>query len=224
MTSPSSYADPIEVRPEARPPVRPEVFRSFDLLELGLLPDGWVEQVTELGKRSARHVQFDGDCSTTIDGQSAMEYDVVTGDVIREELPWLWEVYTTQLVSLATITTGQPMKPSVFPKSAININLLAGSNAHYEWHVDSNTLTGLLFACTFGPDDGGELAFRLDGEVSTIPPRTGELLIFDAREAPHAVLPMRRDLLRVSIPMNFYFLTEDEAANRPPDLDAYLYG
>jgi hypothetical protein len=153
-----------------------------------------------------------------------MEYDVVTGDVIRDRLPWLWETYTTKLVSLATITTGQPMKPSVFPKSALNINVLAGSNAHYEWHVDSNSLTGLLFACTFGPDDGGELAFKIDGHIGTILPRIGELLIFDATDAPHAVLPMKSDALRISIPMNFYYLTEDEAATRPPDLDTYLYG
>jgi hypothetical protein len=207
--------------------VRPKVFRAYDLDELGLLPADWQQQVLRVAETRSRHVFMEGECSTTLDfevSNGGMEYDVVTGEVIREELPWLWHLYVTKLTEFATETTGTPMKPSKFPKSAINVNILSGTRARYEWHVDSNSLTGLIFVTDHPHGDGGELAFDVDGVKMAIPPRSGEMLIFDATEMPHAVFPLTRETKRLTIPMNFYYLDEDEEATRPPDLDRYLYG
>ncbi|MER7283922.1 2OG-Fe(II) oxygenase [Dactylosporangium sp. NPDC000244] len=113
-------------------------------------------------------------------------------------------------------------------RSAINVNVLRTGNG-YEWHVDSNPLTGLLFVTDQPAEGGGELVFRADPVTSpgedwelAVRPRAGELLLFDARRAAHAVMPVRGAADRVSVPMNFYYAN---AANGRPDcLDRYLYG
>jgi hypothetical protein len=111
--------------------------------------------------------------------------------------------------------------------SSVNINCQRCSE-RYEWHVDSNPLTGLLFAATLEPEDGGELVFRPDPASSMnddwelrIRPTAGTLYLYDARAAAHSVEPVLRENVRISVPMNFYYPSGQ--ADRPGDLDEYLY-
>ena len=110
-------------------------------------------------------------------------------------------------------------------RAATNINATP-RNARYEWHVDSNPLTGLLFATTHDPGEGGQLLFKPDPVARPneswslhVSPRAGTLLIFDAREAAHVVTRLNADI-RLSVPMNYYHRGKQE---RPEDLDGYLY-
>jgi hypothetical protein len=203
---------------------RPPVFGELDLIAAKLLPNDWVRDVTAVVDRFARRVELTGDSSTSRrrDDDSPGEYDVVTGDVVEDHLPWLISLYRGPLFDFASRVAGQPLKVSESARSAVNINALRGRAARYEWHVDSNPVTGLLFASSHPAGSGGELVFEVADARFAICPRAGLFLAFDAREHPHTVLPLETDDVRISIPMNFYF--EGEAETRPPDLDSYIFG
>ena len=96
---------------------------------------------------------------------------VVDGEVILRELPWLYQLYTKELLDLASSTTGNTHVIADRLESSININVLDGIGACYEWHLDTNPLTGILFVTTHLTNDGGSLVFdTLDkGKVSVLP-------------------------------------------------------
>ena len=106
--------------------------------------------------------------------------------------------------------------------NGVNINVLQGVGGRYESHLDTNPLTGLIFATTHADEEGGQLEFDVTPSPLIFPPRAGMLLLFDATRAPHRVTPLKKDVTRISIPMNFY--TEETLEQRSPDLDSYLYG
>jgi len=200
-----------------------QIVTWFDLNTMEVLPPGWIEDIYGVIAGSARAVEMQGESSTSREELNAsIKYEVVTGDVIRERLPWLWNLYEHQFVGFATSVAGRPMKISKFEKSAINMNVLNGTEARYEWHVDSNPLTGLVYVNSLTQEDGGELVFEVGGRHVPVYPRSGHLAFFDARELPHTVMPLKKDLCRISIPMNFFFAEEDEV--RPADLDDHIYG
>jgi hypothetical protein len=125
-------------------------------------------------------------------------------------------------LELAQKAVGRELVPSQRERSAININMHDFLGSRYDWHVDSNPVTGLLFASTLRESDGGSLVFDDgDGCETSFCPERGRFLVFDARRTPHTVTPLTRPLCRLSIPMNFFF--EDEPEERPADLDAFLY-
>lgn len=117
--------------------------------------------------------------------------------------------------------------PSPDVRSAINVNC-QHRGQRYEWHVDSNPLTAVLFATTAGPAEGGELVFvsdPLSGGVAgwevRVSPVAGTLLLFDARRVAHHVEAVTSTEPRISIPMNYYL--RSRGMERPQDLDEYLY-
>ncbi|MBB4188692.1 hypothetical protein GGE07_005371 [Sinorhizobium terangae] len=57
--------------------------------------------------------------------------------------------------------------------------------------LDTNPVTGLLFAETLGENEGGALVFNKNGEEFRIQPQRGMFYCFDARDVPHAVEPLR---------------------------------
>lgn len=205
------------------------IFR-FDLRPL--LPLDWAKQICDFIESYGEPGYLDGTSVTSRQDEFDMIGDgsviIGVGNVISLEIPWLFELYRTTILELANdLGTGR-YKASDDLRSAININVLP-AGAQYEWHVDSNPLTALLFVTEHPPGTGGELVFRPDPLVRstedwelTITPRTGDLLLFDARESAHTVLPVREPRRRISVPMNYY-LTEIACA-RPVDLDRYLYG
>ena len=107
-------------------------------------------------------------------------------------------------------------------RSSININCLRGIGARYEAHVDTNPLTGVLFACAASASTGGELVFdNGDGRVARVEPRPGVFIAFDARMISHYVSPLLVNMDRVSLPMNYY--DDPQVQHRPEGLDNYLY-
>jgi hypothetical protein len=90
-------------------------------------------------------------------------------------------------------------------------------------HVDSNSVTGLLFAHSLSPDDGGALRlYYPDAPALDILPEEGLFLLYDARWVPHEVIPLKRETQRLSLPMNYFLPTDIEV--RPDHLDSYVFG
>lgn len=200
-----------------------EIYAAFDIQELGLLPTDWIEQITHVVDEYAEHTQLDGSSSTSREPVPDEKMDVylVTGDTIREHLPWLYSLYENEFLQLASTVAQQPLYPCTDVVASININVLRGRGARYEWHVDSNPLTGMLYVTTHRYGDGGELVFEKDGTRTTVYPEAGIFIAFDAREIPHTVLPLSKDAVRLSIPMNYYHSKDQQT--RLSGLDSYLY-
>ena len=199
------------------------VYQSLNLLTLSLLPKNWINQIENVVNKYAQYTTLDGHSSTSREpeGSKPVEVFVVTGDVVKVHLTWLYDLYLSVLREFATKVAGYPVYPSGDEKSAININVLRGKGARYEWHVDSNPLTGILYVTTHTPQDGGELIFKLDAEQILVHPEAGMFVAFDARHIPHTVALLKSEGVRISIPMNYYHSTEEQ--DRPADLDTYLY-
>lgn len=198
-------------------------YASFDLIELGLLNSNWKQQIIDVANKSSYLVKLYGKSSTSREPEDTdgAEVFVVEGDVIAENLKWLHNLYKNEFLEFANIHFKGEYDYAKNIKSGTNINLLKGKNARYEWHVDSNPLTGVFFVTTHNIGDGGELIFKLPNETLTIYPKSGTLILFDAREIPHTVLPLKKDNYRISVPLNYY--NKGEEQKRPDDLDSYIY-
>jgi hypothetical protein len=202
---------------------RDEFYFEEHLSSPGLLPLDWVAQIERVVLSCARQSCLDGRSVTSREPDlgCALTVDVVDGNDIRRELPWLYQLYEGPLASIASLIHSQAVLPARDVRSAININALAGVGARYEWHVDSNPVTGILYVTDHPEGSGGELLFRVENREIVVRPTRGLFVAFDAREAPHCVMPLMTDGPRISIPMNYYLPGEQP---RPSDLDAYLYG
>jgi len=203
-----------------------KVYKSFDLEQLGLLPRDWQKQVEDTVLNLAKLVHLDGKSSTSREPDDTEGCDcyILTGDIIQKELNWLYRLYTNELVELATAEAKTPMNYSNDVESSIVINSLRGVDARYEWHVDSNPLTGILYATTHKKGEGGELVFKTNSNLIKVIPTAGKFILFDARDIPHCVFPLTVNLRRSSIPMNFYFQDQELIEDRPDDLNNYLFG
>jgi hypothetical protein len=207
-------------------------FPIFRVDSDSLLPVGWVAEIRDRVSVFAEYSCLSGESPTSRQKQLGDFGDhpvgVVTGKVVVHELPWLSAFYHERVLTLANNLELGEFVASPDVRSAVNVNILPPGSG-YEWHVDSNPLTGLLFVTGQSDVTGGELVFRPDplsraGEdwELTIRPEAGVLLLFDAREAAHAVQPVHGTVDRISVPMNFYYA--GAGSNRPDCLDQYLYG
>lgn len=206
---------------QQRAPLRPYV--DIDVRLLDILPDEWVQDVMAAVEAQARRVVHNLPSSTSRQGWTGLDYRVVDGNTVRTVLPWLWVLYQHDLRQLVERAVGQRVRVAQDVRSAVNINVL-DSDSRYDWHVDSNSLTGLLFVTTSEPGAGGELLFALGGgREQQILPSCGRLLVFDGRDVLHTVRPpLSRYGPRISIPMNYYL--HHDLEQRPDDLDRFLYG
>ena len=198
-------------------------FGAFDLIDLGVLEAGWDEKILRVARHNARRTVLDGASVTSRESDPSVQIEVavVSGNVVQKELPWLFSLYETTLCDLATKIAGYRTCPAIDVVSAVNINVISGVGGRYEWHVDNNPLTGLLFVNTLASTDGGEVLFRGGGTERMVAPKAGLFLAFDARTVPHTVLPLKKSIERVSVPMNFYASPVHQT--RPDDLNRYLY-
>lgn len=213
----------------------PDVTRLIDTIPAfatdvrALLPADWQNQISSCSERASRWQLLDGASVTSREAafldSAPPRVGVVTGDVIAKELPWLDALYKGEFLKLANAVGEGSYEASSDVRAGVNINATP-MGARYEWHVDSNPITGLLFATSHAPEDGGQLIFRPDPVARPseswelqVSPAAGTLLVFDAREAAHVVTQVKTGL-RLSVPMNYYFVGRQ---NRPEDLDAYLY-
>lgn len=196
----------------------------MNLIELRLLPVNWIESITETLKESAIRVYLDGHHPDTREYNHSLTkettYDVVPGDQIAKRIPWLFSLYTEKLRGLISDLVRRQLSPAIETKVGVNINVLFGPGRGYEWHVDPNPITAVLFVTEHSESEGGQLAIRLPSEILKISPQPGILVIFEGRYE-HAVLPLLSTCTRVSIPM-CYFLA-DQPQSIYPELIDYLY-
>lgn len=190
------------------------------------LPHSWTDEINSLLDRCGviSELRGDGPTGREAPDATAMHIAVVAGGEIKQALPWLWELYADLFKAFASAAAGRPLYVANDIRSSININCLRGVGDRYEKHVDSNPMTGLLFATEQSVADGGELVFQHPDtqELTIVRPRIGMFICFDAREITHWVAPLKTNRPRVSIPMNYYWSPTDQT--RPAGLDRKLYG
>jgi len=197
---------------------------SVRIDELFEPPADWRHQVMSLASRAAMTVHLTGnspDCREDESGQEVV-YSVVTGDVIAREISWLDEFYRSFLARYVSSIAGRAVQPSASKRHGVNINVLNGTSGRYEWHVDPSPFAAVLFVTGHPKGDGGELALRSGHTLLTVLPAAGLVVIFEGRRIEHAVLPLQKDAMRVSVPMLYY--NDGEPQYFPRELDEYLYG
>jgi 2OG-Fe(II) oxygenase superfamily len=208
-----------------RPIVGHPIPLAINLLDAGLLTDSDLSDARRVADRYAQEVVLNGapPDSTLECHIEPLAYRIADGNVVSEHLPRLRELYEAVLPALVRTYAGLEIVPSQFPASGITLNVVEGTGGRYELHVDSNSVTGLLFACDFELGDGGELRlYYPDRQPLDILPKAGLFLLYDARFVPHEVLPLARDKFRLSLPMNYFLPTDVE--QRPDRLDEYIFG
>lgn len=201
----------------------------FDMVSF--LPDSWEESVTRCLAQHGLDHSLGGESSTSREQATwASTTDTVParalvadGRAVLSDTPWLDALYRGQFLGAANGLGEERYVCARDLPSGVNINAIP-AGCRYEWHVDSNPLTGVLFLS--GDHDGGDLLFRPDHHAEDwtvrVKPQIGHLLLFDAREVPHTVEPVLGGNHRISVPMNYYL--RGEIQTRPSDLDLYLYG
>ena len=185
-------------------------------------PFDWKKQVSALIQSSSKSTVLDGASETSREKLGTrIPVRIVEGKAIARDLPWLVRLYEHDFLQFASDSFGKQLFVCNETNDAININCIEGVAARYEWHVDTNPVTGILFVETFDKSDGGALIFRKQGEEFRFQPRSGWFCCFAAQDVEHAVEPLLASTMRTSIPMNYY--VDRTNTGRDPTLNAYLY-
>lgn len=202
----------------------PTFFVSLNLPSLGLLAPSDIDEIANTAVREANPAELRGDVDTSLESDDTrLAYRLLDGDQIAHHLPTLDRLYRTTILQLASRASGLGLCVSPNVVNGVNVNVLQGAAARYEWHVDSNPLTGLLVLTESNAESGGRLLFGQEPSSQVaLALRPGQLLLFDARSAPHCVEALRHESTRVTAPMNFFIA--GEAVSRPEGLDEALYG
>ncbi|WP_327147684.1 2OG-Fe(II) oxygenase family protein [Nocardia sp. NBC_01329] len=207
-------------------------WHTYDLNRV--LPPGWDTELLELAaRRSTRHI-FRPTMSSAreaADFETALES--VTGDVLHEYAPWLYELYIGSFRRLAERYAGEPLETTSTHNRALSLNVSRGDGSRYPCHVDSNPAQGLLYLTDCDEQTGGALVIarssaardvdEVDADCTVLYPRRGHLCIFDAREHPHYVRPvLLPQNVRAVVTMNYYSASCPETV-RPAGLDEQLF-
>lgn len=135
---------------------------------------------------------------------NSLPYRVVTGDRIQSEAPLLYELYWSPglIEWIRALTNCSSLAPSSKVRSGLNINYLMNAGDCHPPHREALPYTALLFLNSLDGDCGGEFVIRsLSGALVSIRPTLGQLLVMDGARCEHAVEPLRRDTLRLTMPM-----------------------
>lgn len=199
-----------------------------------LLPEGWQETLLEVARKEAKAKMIVPTSVTSREASSSQHIPVLTvgGATIRQQLPWLYDLYAGIFRTLGQLAVAEPVSIASDDRYAINLNVQVGQNMRYECHVDSNPLEGLLYVTSHPPGTGGELVIgndymamgvdQVDADCERLHPTSGTLVFFDARKHPHYVAPLKsEDDIRVVIAMNYYTPSCSES-HRPADLNRHL--
>ncbi|MEO8527929.1 MAG: hypothetical protein ABI435_02515 [Pseudolysinimonas sp.] len=202
----------------------PDPFFSIDAVAAGLLSLSDVDNFLQIAREGSRAARLTGGVSTSLEPAGThIEYRLLDGNDVVARAPRLHALYSHEFRRLAERVFGRELISSPDVVNGVNINLLEGAGGRYEWHYDSNPYTGLLVLSPSSAALGGRLLFGRDREtqvaLSMFP---GQLLLFDARNAAHAVEELREATDRATVPMNFF--VAGEVIERPTDLDGSLYG
>lgn len=164
-----------------------------------------------------------------------LRYQVVTGEVLHDHWPELFEVYNGSETRewVRWVTGADAIFASPHLRSAVNINVMCEPGEVYRWHFDAVAYTALLYLTTSAPEVGGALEFYPDvagsaggppdlhdREKISVLPRAGMLVLMDGTRCYHRVAPILRRHTRLCVPMVFPATAEHQ---RPRELDSYLY-
>ena len=188
---------------------------TLDLIEHGLLPDGWRAELEAAAQAPERMLLE----THPGDGADAdpWTFAVVEGDVLRARLPWVWSLYRGALRAFSARSVGYPLFVSNRLRAGVTLNILSGTGAATGWHRDMNVVTGVLYAAM--PDQGGNLLFRrADGETAVLTPRPGLFVCFEGA-TEHHVTPLSPGGQRLALPMIYY----GSATDQPPAYGADIY-
>jgi hypothetical protein len=184
-------------------------FFALDLNPMGLLPMGWDVEVDALSRGPDTQVLTTAESPGSTEAER-WSFSVVTGDRVRDRLDWLWQLYHGHFRIFASQSFGVELYPANRLDATTTLNILEGRGAGNEWHRDSNPVSGLFFATSLEPGDGGELQFRSsDGRFCEIRPSAGVFLCFDG-SCEHQVAPLQTATRRLSFPMTYYTSAEDQ--------------
>lgn len=209
-------------------------WRTFDVTRF--LPPGWDEQVIAVARRAAtlRDLQPPHVTSREAPDTKPLTIRGVNANAVRDELPWLTDLYEGIFRDLAQQGRPMPVSCAQGSRHTVVLNVQLGTDGRYETHIDTNPIQGLLYATSQPPGAGGELVVSYNREARSVEdvdrdplyiyPQKGHLIFFDARYYPHYIRPLtRQDDIRVAVAMNYY--TPDcPERRRPEDLDDYLSG
>ena len=200
----------------------------------GLLPLDWTDNIKAVAPEADfRNFPRTPVLSREAEGVEFVARGRVHADKVREQLPWLYKLYRSEFLELATEAWGEPITAAADDRYGIVLNVQLGSAMRFECHVDSNPLTGLLFF-TDHPGGGGELVVghdpaavgieALEANGSVIRPQAAQLIFFDGKTYPHYARTLRSQHdVRVVAVMNFYTASCPEST-RPTELNRHLFG
>lgn len=207
---------------------------SFDVSSL--LPPGWRDDVHQVVTTRTQLHRLQPSSVTSREAADVEEVDfatVLSADV-QHGLPWLWRLYHDEFYDFARRSCREGVHLASRDPLKMTLNVQHGRSMRYECHVDTNPISGLLYLTTHHAGEGGELVVGLDPDAANVEevdakcavihPTAGHLIFFDARTAPHYVRPLADDsAVRVVAVLNYYIDSWPES-QRPPDLDAHLFG
>lgn len=156
----------------------------------------------------------------------------ISGLEIEESLSFLKELYEDEFLKFAEKATNKQLVTAKNKIYGVNLNVQFGTNMHYECHVDSNPVQGMLYVTSHKPGEGGELVVanqtnarsiaEVENDCVRIYPKRGLLVYFDARQHSHYVPALSSShAVRVAAAMNFY-CEESPESQRPSGLTEHL--
>ena len=210
-------------------------WRSYDLNTL--LPKGWREQILQLARTADARFLITGNItSREADPKGHLKVMGVNGERVRDELPWLFELYKGLFRDLAQKGSVERVSIATVDRRGAVLNIQTGTDMRYEAHVDTNPIEGLLYVTSHPPGSGGELVVsnrpdsgrgsveEVEQDCSIVYPCAGNLIFFDARRFNHYVRPLKNpEAIRIVVAMNFYTESSPETM-RPESLDRHLAG
>ncbi|MGH9821668.1 MAG: 2OG-Fe(II) oxygenase [Blastocatellia bacterium] len=199
---------------------------AYTLLQGPPLMQSSLDQVQMLIAKKGRRIRQESGGPGTTEAEGGLNYTVLTGDVVHDELRWLWRLYTwSKLVNFVSTVARERMRVSCDRVSGATVNCIESEGARYEQHTDLAGWSAVYFLTTVPTNQGGELVLHVGaGGYARIFPRIGRMVIFKGSEIPHEVARLRTGATRLTAV--FSFLPIASMADREPNREAlnrYLF-
>ncbi|MEM7051413.1 MAG: hypothetical protein AAF604_17215 [Acidobacteriota bacterium] len=142
-------------------------------------------------------------------------FDRFATDQVIPEL----EAFYQALLPILASATGSTWLESPFARSAYTVKIYQPESCSQGWHVDTNSLTALLYLTTNA--QGGETVIRgLDGQVHRVRPVAGSLLLMDGVRCEHRAEPVELTPKVVCL-LNYY---DHHPQRRDLEMDGLAFG
>jgi hypothetical protein len=177
----------------------------------------WADRATSAA--SNRVDREDSGDAVALDEGGAYHHAIADGLEVQKILPELYGFYEGACLWLSYIT-GRSVITSPYPRSAVTLKVYDRPGDGQGWHRDTNALTALLIL-TDTDGDYGTLVEGRNLKQFNVRNHAGDLWMMYGRELRHMVPPLPDGVVRVTVPLNYYF-TDD--VWRPEDADGMIYG